>query len=193
MDSVNRWISDNYNRDIAMSMRDSNFKEYYSKIVPVIINRDKLVEVLKNNNVTSRQITNIINDYFFNLVPDHIKIDAREKHFNNIIKNKVESELTNYSFYFGKTGCDWYVINKETGDKLTGYSYPQLFYDDQTSLGMQKLKKNILRDEKVLNVLINFKKFANDDYNIIPTIQDGIQKGNLCYIENVIDCIRRII
>lgn len=194
MDIVNSWINENYNPSYYNMILDCNYIDIYKGNNTVKNNTDKLADVLKNNNVTTRQIGKIIDSYFLNLVPEELKKETREKGFNFIIRRKLERELNNnytlnnYTLYFdNRKDSDWYIINNETDNVLLGYNYPHLFKGEQQ---FQKFKKNIYREEKTLNVLVN--KFEGGD-KFITSMIEGINKGNMCYPDNIVEYITRII
>jgi hypothetical protein len=190
MDIVNRWIDENYNSSYYNMTLDYNYTTLYKDNNIVKNNTDKLVGVLKNNNVTNRQIGKIVDSYFLNLVPEDLKKETREKGFNNTIKRKLESELINerYTLHFdNRRDSDWYVINNETDEILLGYNYPHLFKGDQQ---FQKFKKNIYREEKTLNILVN--KLESGD-KFVNVMLEGINRGNMCYADKIIEYITRII
>jgi len=69
------------------------------------------------------------------------------------------------------------------------FNYPHLFNGEQQ---FQKLKKNVYRNDLALNVLCNFHKCLTED-KFYEVIRDGIQRGNVCYYDEITDYIQRLI
>ena len=83
LEEVNEWLYANYKDHPHFS--EEEMKKTYLQNNTVKKNIQALEDVLKNNNVTNRQIGNIIRSYFENLVPEEIKADIKEKVFDFII------------------------------------------------------------------------------------------------------------
>jgi hypothetical protein len=184
---VNEWLEDNY---INTRLSDSDLKVLYLCNETIKKNIKELEVILKDNNVTNRQINNIIIGYFSSLIPSEIRQSTREKVFNGLIKDKLEAELDPHIYFVGKTKeTDWYVKNKITENIILGFNYPHLFKGEQQ---FQKLKKNVYIEELTLNVLCNFYQFETED-KIFEVIRDGIIKENLCYYDEITEYIQRLI
>ena len=187
LQEVNEWLEENY---INTRLSDSDLKVFYLNNDTVKKNIKELETILKNNNVTNRQITTIINDYFSSLIPDEIRQATREKVFNRLIKDKLEADLDPNIYVVGKhKEGDWYVKNKITENSILGFNYPHLFNGEQQ---FQKLKKNVYRNDLTLNVLCNFHKCLTED-KFYEVIRDGIQRENVCYYDEITEYIQRLI
>lgn len=187
LQEVNEWLEENY---INTRLSDSDLKVFYLNNDTVKKNIKDLETILKNNNVTNRQIANIINDYFSSLIPVEIKQATKEKVFNRLIKDKLEADLDLNIYFVGKNKeGDWYVKNKITENTILGFNYPHLFNGEQQ---IQKLKKNVYRNENTLNILCNFHKCLIED-KFYEVIRDGIQRENVCYYDEITEYIQRLI
>ena len=187
LQEVNEWLEDKY---INTRLSDTDLKVFYLQNDIIKRNIKELETILKNNNVTTRQISNIVNDYFSRLIPDEIRLSTREKVFNKLIKDKLEADLDPDIYFIGKNKeCDWYVKNKITENKILGFNYPQIFKGEKQ---FQKLKKNVYGNEITLNVLCNPHRFLIED-KFYEVIRDGIQKENVCYYDEITEYIQRLI
>ena len=140
LQEVNRWLEESY---INTRLSDTDLKVFYLQNNIVKKNIKELEAILKNNNVTNRQINSIVNDYFSSLIPSEIRVSMREKKFNRLIKDKLEADLDPNIYFVGKNKeGDWYVKNKITENSILGFNYPHLFNGEQQ---FQKLKKIILQ------------------------------------------------
>ncbi len=187
LQEVNQWLEENY---INTRLSDSDLKVLYLHNETVKHNIKELEVILKDNNVTNRQINNIVIDYFSSLIPPEIRQSTREKVFNGLIKDKLEADLDPNIYFIGKNKeGDWYVKNKITENMILGFNYPHLFKGEQQ---LQKIKKNVYKTELTLNVLCNFYQFETED-KFFEVIRDGIQRGNVCYYDEITEYIQRLI
>lgn len=187
LQDVNGWLEENYTNT---RLSDSDLKLLYLRNETVKNNIKELEVILKDNNVTNRQINNIVIDYFSSLIPPEIRQLTREKVFNGLIKDKLEAVLAPNIYFVGKNKeGDWYVKNKITENMILGFNYPHLFKGEQQ---FQKIKKNIYREELTLNILCNFHKFETED-KIFEVIRDGIRRENICYYDEITEYIQRLI
>jgi hypothetical protein len=187
LQEVNEWLEENY---INTRLTDSDLKIFYLNNDNVKKNIKELETILKNNNVTNRQIANIVIDYFSSLIPSEIRQSTREKVFNRLIKDKLEVDLDPNIYFVGKyKEGDWYVKNKITENSILGFNYPHLFNGEQQ---FQKLKKNVYRNDLTLNVLCNPHRFLIED-KFYEVIRDGIQRENVCYYDEITEYIQRLI
>ncbi len=187
LQEVNIWLEDNY---INTRLSDSDLKVLYLHNEAVKHNIKELEVILKDNNVTNRQINNIVIDYFSSLIPPEIRQSTREKVFNGLIKDKLEADLDPNIYFIGKNKeSDWYVKNKITENMILGFNYPHLFKGEQQ---LQKIKKNVYKTELTLNVLCNFYQFETED-KFFEVIRDGIQRENMCYYDEITEYIQRLI
>ena len=187
LQEVNGWLEESY---INTRLSDTDLKVFYLQNNIVKKNIKELEAILKNNNVTNRQISNIVNDYFSSLIPSEIRLTTREKVFNGLIKDKLEADLDPNIYFIGKNKeGDWYVKNKITENSILGFNYPHLFNGDQQ---FQKLKKNVYRNELTVNILCNFHRFETPD-KFFVVIRDCIQLENICYYDEITEYIQRLI
>ena len=187
LQEVNGWLEENY---INTRLTDTDLKVLYLHNDAIKKNIKELEVILKNNNVTNRQINNIVIDYFSSLIPSEIRLSTREKVFNRLIKDKLEADLDPNIYFVGKHNeGDWHVKNKITENSILGFNYPHLFNGEQQ---FQKLKKNVYRNYLTLNVLCNFHKCLTED-KFYEVIRDGIQRENVCYYDEITEYIQRLI
>lgn len=178
LEEVNEWLRENYKDHPHFSEEEMKKTYLQNKIVKT--NIKTLEDVLKKNNVTNRQIGNIVRSYFENLVPEEIKVDVKEKVLDFIIGRTICREGKNKD-------CDWYVKDQNE-DIILGFNYPHLFIGEKQ---IQKIKRNVYREERTINVLCNFYQFKEED-KLFEVIRHGIMKGNICYYDKISEYIQRI-
>jgi hypothetical protein len=99
LQEVNGWLEESY---INTRLSDTDLKVFYLQNNIVKKKIKELEAILKNNNVTNRQIGNIVNDYFSSLIPSEIRLTTREKVFNGLIKDKLKADLDPNIYFTGK-------------------------------------------------------------------------------------------
>ena len=209
LQSLQEWIIENYNPEIEKSLSDEELIEEYVKYPSVKKNTKILTEVLRQNNVTYRQIEKIKKDYVKQLVPPGTKSVVKGSRFNNIIKDILLRIFTDerYEVAFEKN-CDymfseipdWYIKDKETNKIVIGYNQLDLWSGGSQ---INRASKYIMDDNfhlkyeadnvKVLSVVCNNLSLISETNKPFKIMKYGINTGRVCYVKNLTRAIRLLL
>lgn len=204
--SLQQWVQENYDSDIEKSLSDEELIEEYVKYPSVQKNTKILTDVLRQNNVTSRQIENIKKDYVKQLVPAGTKGVVRGNKFNNIVKEVIIRSFTedryevafekNCEFLFSEIP-DWYIKDKVTNKIVIGFNQLDLW---SGGAQINRASKYIMDDNfhlkysgdnvKVLSVVCNKLTAINETSKSYKIMKYGVNSGRVCYVKQLVSSIR---
>lgn len=166
-----------------------------------------LKRILRTNNVTSRQIENIINDYILELIPSQVVSNIRNVNFKNIVCEYIEdvfrgNDYTHnvYNKVLFDSICDapdYFITNNTTNMGIAIYIKTDLWKNQaQQSKGKTYVLDEDFHDYlagykiKVLNVICD--RIDTPNKYIINLFNRGISSSRICYISNLEKIIKEL-
>lgn len=191
---INRQIRIQHCQIIEEKIRDENLLDVYREASSVKSKIKKLKNVLKNNNIETTSIENIVNDYITELIPAGTKGVIRGNMFNKYIEDYILSlsELidNNYEICFEKKHekyetseiPDWYIYDKLNDKILIGMNQLDLWSGGhQINRGTKYIYSNISNNAKLVCVVCSFIQLKKINNKVFKILYDGIINKRLCY------------